>query len=200
MRELRTVAESVRKEKDLYLCTEFLSGKSLAIEKLSNHRLSRGDIAVKLNPRSTDHLKSARLDGLFDSLKGIRIILFEPEVLANLACAELKAIIVLYQLDLGAPASRYLPFSLCIWPEPCGINVAMAYSIDRVLRRRVYVRFYEFIRFVLSTLDHAGVLFVIARIALVHDLVCHHQAIVGSGTLSFLKLLSSMLEKFEVEK
>ena len=62
------------------------------------------------------------------------------------------------------------------------------------------MRFYEFIRFVLSTLDHAGVFFVIARIALVHYLVCHHQAIIGAGTLSLLKFLSSILEKFEVEK
>ena len=62
------------------------------------------------------------------------------------------------------------------------------------------MRFYEFIRFVLSTLDHAGVLFIIARVALVHDLICHHKAIVGPGTLSLLKLLSSMLEKFEVVK
>jgi len=62
------------------------------------------------------------------------------------------------------------------------------------------VSFYELIGFLLSTLDHAGVLFVIARVALVHDLVCHHQAVIGAGTLSLLKLLSSMLEKFEVEK
>ena len=62
------------------------------------------------------------------------------------------------------------------------------------------MRFYELIRFVLSTLNHAGVLFVIARVALVHDLVCHHQAVIGAGTLSLLKLLCSMLEKLEVEK
>ena len=134
MRELRTVAEGVRKEEDLYLCTEFFSGKFLPIEKLSNHRLSRGDIAVELNPRSTDHLKPAKLDGLFDSLIGIRIVLFEPEVLANLACTELEAIVVLHQLDLRAPASCYLPLSLCIGPQPSGINMAMAYSIDCVLR------------------------------------------------------------------
>jgi hypothetical protein len=116
LRELWTVAESVRKEEDLNLCTEFLSGKSLPIEKLSNHRLSRRDIAVKLNPRPSDNLKPASLYGLFDSLIGIRIILFEPEVLTNLACTKFEAIVVLHQLDLGAPAPRYLPLSLCIWP------------------------------------------------------------------------------------
>jgi hypothetical protein len=62
------------------------------------------------------------------------------------------------------------------------------------------VRFYELISFVLSTLNHPGVLFVIARVALIHDFVCHHQAVIGAGTLSLLKLLSSMLEKFKVEK
>lgn len=62
------------------------------------------------------------------------------------------------------------------------------------------MRFDKFIRFILSTLDHAGVLFVIARVALVHDLVCYHEAIIGTGALSLFKLFGSMLEKLEVEK
>jgi len=50
LRELWTITEGVRQEKDLNPFSKFFFGKSLTIKKLPNHRFSRWNVSIQFDP------------------------------------------------------------------------------------------------------------------------------------------------------
>ncbi len=96
LRDLRTVPEGVWQKEYFYFGIKFFSRKSLTIKELSNHGLTRGDVSITFHPRTTDDFKTACLNCFFNSLKGIRVVFFQPEVLTYLTCTKFEAIIVFH--------------------------------------------------------------------------------------------------------
>jgi hypothetical protein len=75
LRKLRAVSKSVWQKENFNAFAKFFLGKSLPIEELPDHRFTRRDVSIKLNPGSSDNLESPALDRFLYSLKGIRIVL-----------------------------------------------------------------------------------------------------------------------------
>jgi len=75
LRKLRAVSKSVWQKENFDAFAKFFLGESLSVEELSYHRFTRRNVSIKLNPGSSDYLKSSTLDRFFYSLKGIGIVL-----------------------------------------------------------------------------------------------------------------------------
>ena len=83
LRDLAAVAEGIRQEEDLRFEAEFVLEEMLVMKKLPSHRLSRWQVAIKLNPRSPHGLKSPFPNPFFQPLIKPRIILLEPPIMGS---------------------------------------------------------------------------------------------------------------------
>lgn len=80
-----TIAKDIGQEHVHAIDAEFVAKILATIEELPDEGFSAGEIAVGFDPHGANGFPVAGLDGFFDSIEELRVVLFEPFVLAGLA-------------------------------------------------------------------------------------------------------------------
>jgi len=130
LRELAGVPKGVRQPKCLASFSKIALEEALPVYELSDKGLATRQVSIMLNPAASDRLESALLDLVLDSVKDIRIVLFEPLVLLCLGDGKSMFWVTIHQIALVRPGSGNLPLRLSPRPKPAGIDMALTNTIN----------------------------------------------------------------------
>ena len=122
------VAEGIRQPEGVGGIAEVLAGEALAPEKLADHALAAGDVAVALHVHRAVGLVAALQHLGADAPEELRIMLEQHFAVEGAGLHEAVLGILLHQGELVGIGAGALLDRLAHMPEPGGIHVAVAHE------------------------------------------------------------------------
>ena len=105
----------------------------LAVKSVPCEALSRGHVAVGLNPPAVDWYPAALFNPLLDFFKHIRGNFFYPFVAAGGGAGKYKIRIFVQSVKGRAESLQNLAAAYLPLPKPCGVKMGIAYKMDCTL-------------------------------------------------------------------
>ena len=130
LRKHSAVAERIHVVCGFTYPAEFFVVIELRIERLTGKALSRGHIAVRLNPPAVDGHPASLFDSRFYLLEHIGIDFFDPLIVRRRRASEHKIGIFIEPVECTAESLKHFPAPLLPTPEPDRIKVCVAYKMN----------------------------------------------------------------------
>lgn len=132
LRKGGAIAKDIGEEHVDAIDAEFFAEILTTIEELPDEGFTAGQVAVRFDPHRANRFPIAGLDGFFDSIKELRVVLFEPFVLACLAVDIEVTWVSLGEAELDAGCVSHFELGHAEGPEPGGIEVGVPHGVQSV--------------------------------------------------------------------